>query len=97
MKKHNWKAEPWTPDADWQSHLPDVSGNEINGLGETDRRRPTQVFWHRRPTDQPFAATQRAVTERFNSIPALDAVYRNAERGPRKRSDPAPERGTECR
>ena len=26
--------------------MPGISGNEINGLGETDRRPPSKVYWH---------------------------------------------------
>ncbi|MEM9011399.1 MAG: 4Fe-4S dicluster domain-containing protein [Pseudomonadota bacterium] len=88
--KRRWTGEAWQPPEEWQAHLPEVSGNEINGVGETAPRRPTQIFWHRRPGDQPFAETQKAVTERFNSVPALDEVYRTADRGPRKLPEKAP-------
>ena len=82
--KRRWKGDAWqAPDA-WQDNLPEISGNEINGLGEREPRRPTQIFWHRHPGDQPFAKAQIAVTDRFNSVPALDEVYRTADRGPRK-------------
>ncbi|MEM8880025.1 MAG: 4Fe-4S dicluster domain-containing protein [Pseudomonadota bacterium] len=90
--KRRWKGEAWEAPDDWHEHLPEISGNEINGVGETEPRQPTQIFWHRRPADQPFAATQVAVTERFNSVPALDDVYRYADRGPRKLPEPAQER-----
>lgn len=87
-----WKDDPWTPPADWAEHLPGVSGNEVNGVGETAPRAPSQVFWHRRPAEQTFARTQIEVTERFNSIPELVEVYRDADRGPRRQPDPAQER-----
>jgi Pyruvate/2-oxoacid:ferredoxin oxidoreductase delta subunit len=92
MTKRRWPDEPWTAPPAWTASMPEVSGNEINGRGETRRRRPTQVFWHRRPADEPFAQVQVAVTERFNSVPALEEVYRSADRGPRKLPEPAPER-----
>lgn len=87
--KRRWKEEPWMPPSQWQEVLPDVSGNEVNGRGERKKRRPTQIFWHRRPAEQPFGRAQIAVTDRFNSVPALDEVYRNAERGPRRLPEPA--------
>ena len=31
---------PFTPDMDQMARAPDISGNEVNGLGETDMRRP---------------------------------------------------------
>ncbi|MEM9751438.1 MAG: 4Fe-4S dicluster domain-containing protein [Pseudomonadota bacterium] len=82
--KRRWREEPWTPPQSWAENVPEVSGNEINGLGERKTRRPTQIFWHRKPADQPYAKAQVAVTARFNSVPALDEVYRHADRGPRK-------------
>ncbi|MCG8693901.1 MAG: 4Fe-4S dicluster domain-containing protein [Minwuiales bacterium] len=87
--KRRWTGEAWQAPEEWRDVLPDISGNEVNGLGEREPRRPTQIFWHRRLADQPFARAQVAVTERFNSVPALDEVYRTAERGPRKLPDPA--------
>ena len=36
----------WRPSADQMAQWPDVSGNAINGLGETARRRPSPVYWH---------------------------------------------------
>ena len=39
----------WVPSADQMSHWPDISGNTINGLGETEVRRPTPILWH--PTE----------------------------------------------
>ena len=33
--------------------MPDIGGNEINGLGEADRRRPTVIYWND-PSTLPF-------------------------------------------
>jgi ferredoxin len=37
---------PFTPKAEQLALMPDVSGNAINGLGETERRRATPIYWH---------------------------------------------------
>ncbi len=43
-----------------QMHLwPGVSGNTINGLGETTTRRPTPVYWHEEPETIPHGPMQR--------------------------------------
>ena len=37
---------PFTPKAEQMELMPEVSGNAINGLGETKRRRASPVYWH---------------------------------------------------
>ena len=37
---------PYTPKAEQMTLVPDVSGNDINGLGETEARRASKVYWH---------------------------------------------------
>ncbi len=37
---------PFTPKPEQVALMPEVSGNTINGLGETEIRRPTHVYWH---------------------------------------------------
>lgn len=86
-----WKDNPWLPDDAWRALVPETKGVTVNGVGERDRRQPTKIFWHRRPTDETFAAVQVSVTVRFNSVPALDDVYRFADRGPRKQASVAPD------
>ncbi len=51
--------------------FPDVSGNAINGLDETRRRRPTPVFWHYGKTDLPHGALQDYYLRQFDSKPEL--------------------------
>ncbi|MFZ4721132.1 MAG: 4Fe-4S dicluster domain-containing protein [Ilumatobacteraceae bacterium] len=36
----------WVPSAEQMEHWPEVSGNDINGLGEADVRPPTPIMWH---------------------------------------------------
>jgi hypothetical protein len=44
-----------------------VSGNPINGLGETAQRRPSPFFWHP-PTMHPFADLQVAARSRMREL-----------------------------
>jgi ferredoxin len=37
---------PYTPNPEQLALMPEVSGNTINGLGETELRRPRHVYWH---------------------------------------------------
>lgn len=41
------------------AHVPDVSGNDINGLGEDALRRPRHVYWATNPDDIAHGAMQR--------------------------------------
>lgn len=50
---------PFTPLAEQVALLPEISGNAINGLGETDRRRPRHVYWAPDPDDIPHGKVQR--------------------------------------
>lgn len=49
---------PFTPDPAQMSLFPDVSGNTINGLDETDPRRPSMVYWAPNPDDIPHGPLQ---------------------------------------
>lgn len=37
---------PFTPKPEQMALLPEISGNTINGLGESTRRRATPIYWH---------------------------------------------------
>lgn len=37
---------PFTPKPEQMALMPEISGNEINGLGETEHRRASKVYWH---------------------------------------------------
>jgi ferredoxin len=45
------------PSDDQRTLLPDVTGNQINGLGETRSRRPSPIYWHN-PTTIPHGKLQ---------------------------------------
>jgi Pyruvate/2-oxoacid:ferredoxin oxidoreductase delta subunit len=37
---------PFTPKPEQVALMPETSGNDINGLGETEPRQPAKVYWH---------------------------------------------------
>ena len=41
------KSVPYTPPADILASFPEMSGNEVNGVGETEYRRASRFFWHK--------------------------------------------------
>ncbi len=86
------RTERWEPSAEVLSHFPAVSGNTVNGIGETERRPPSPFFWHEASLQthgelQAYVASQfydeREVNEAFNRDPDT-LVY--LPRGP----DPIP-------
>ena len=58
MPKDN-PYRPFTPDPAQMALRPEISGNEINGLGETARRRPSMVYWAPDPDTIPHGRMQR--------------------------------------
>ena len=40
------EKEKFEPCAEQKALWPEISGNEINGLGETETRRPNPIYWH---------------------------------------------------
>src|SRR5271155_5154062 len=54
-----------------------VSGNPINGLGETTPRRPSPFFWH--PPDQhPYGEMQLAARESSRGCPGSPEAFQAA-------------------
>lgn len=73
-KKHKPKAEPYVPDPEQLALMPEVSGNTVNGVGETQQRRPTPIY-HHDPERTPFAALQTWFRSR-PSHPSIDDARR---------------------
>ena len=69
------------PNAEQMALMPDLSGNDINGQGETEFRRPTRVYWHN-PRDIPHGRIQKWMVERFNRVDDFKKVYAEGDRGP---------------
>ena len=90
------KRGTYTPKAETLALLK-VSGNLINGLGETAPRRPSPFFWH--PPDQhPFGELQLVARKSSRSCPgspeAFQAAYNYPELVPvaetRRRTETVP-------
>jgi ferredoxin len=77
--KHT-KAERYRPKAETLALLK-VSGNPINGLGETTPRRPSPFFWH--PPDQHlYGGLQIAARQNMSKCPGYDAAFAPARNHP---------------
>lgn len=57
MPKSN-PHRPFNPDPAQMAHWPDVSGNAVNGLGETEFRNPRHVYWAPDTTEIPHGPLQ---------------------------------------
>ena len=67
-------SEPgYTPDPDQMALWPDVSGNAINGLGETSPRQPSPVYWHE-PDSIPHGPLQNWFYGRYTQSPEVAAA-----------------------
>src|SRR5271163_145414 len=58
-----------------------VSGNPINGLGETETHRPRPFFWHP-PTLHPYADLQVAARTTMSKCPGYEAAFTPARNHP---------------
>ena len=62
--------ESWRPDPEQIALRPDISGNTVNGLGETDIRRPTPVYWQ-----DPETIAHGAMQEWFGAREMIPLVH----------------------
>jgi epoxyqueuosine reductase len=70
------KRKPYSPKAETLALLK-VSGNPINGLGETAPRRPSPFFWH--PPDQhPYAELQIVARQNSRKCPGAPEAFQAA-------------------
>ncbi|MEX0280936.1 MAG: 4Fe-4S dicluster domain-containing protein [Arenibacterium sp.] len=69
---------PFTPDPDQVAATPEISGNTVNGLGETDFRRPEMVYWAPDPGKIPHGPLQLYFYMQSAKEPAFDV--KRAER-----------------
>ena len=75
----------FTPNPELMALWPEVSGNDINGRGETERRRPRPVYWQR-PHRIAHHKVQEWSVRKFGDEPTLLKVY-GGDRGPKERTD----------
>ncbi|MEM9529724.1 MAG: 4Fe-4S dicluster domain-containing protein [Pseudomonadota bacterium] len=64
------KRSDYQPNPLFTDLFPEISGNEVNGLGETEPRRASPFFWHP-PPRQSHGALQAAVTDFHRHSPEL--------------------------
>jgi len=50
---------PFTPNPEMMALRPEITGSEINGVGETEERRPRMVYWAPNPDDIEFGEVQK--------------------------------------
>jgi ferredoxin len=79
------KTQVWTPPAEIAALFPEVSGNAVNGLGETDARQPRYVMWTR-PDRIAHGRVQQHVNDTYESHPRLKGCFS----GPERRAKPVP-------
>lgn len=74
-QRHRHREPPYQPRPEQMKLWPEISGNDINGLGDRDARRPRVIFW-RRPSE---SITHGQVQEFFWSTarnpPVVDAAW----------------------
>ncbi len=76
-------SREYSPDPKYLDAFPDKSGNDVNGLGEDERRPPSPFFWHPKNRHD-FGDLQDAVMHNFHTSPDIQRVYNpNADRGPK--------------
>ena len=55
----NQTVKQFVPQSEQMALMPEISGNEVNGLGETDFRRPSYVYWGNDPDDTAHGEVQK--------------------------------------
>ncbi|MEM6462338.1 MAG: 4Fe-4S dicluster domain-containing protein [Pseudomonadota bacterium] len=68
---------PFKPDPQQVERVPEISGNEINGLGEAEFRRPKIVYWAPDPDDIPHGKLQRWFYSYNRDDPAFADTFAN--------------------
>ncbi len=87
---------PWRMSDEQKALIREVSGNDINGLGETEFRRPSIVYW---PNDRVFDAIPHGKLCKFmgrHQSPDVRAVFRDTENRAPLALDPVAEARVEA-
>ena len=79
---------PFSPDPAQMALKPDISGNTINGLGETEQRRPRMVYWAPDPDTIPHGKMQRWF---YQVDPDHPALRRAREQRAQMTTEPVPD------
>lgn len=78
------KGTAYTPPEDIIAAFPDQSGNEVNGVGESDYRRASRFFWHK-PELQSHGGLQKKVLQYIMGEASVGAEFIHAGPGDPKR------------
>jgi Pyruvate/2-oxoacid:ferredoxin oxidoreductase delta subunit len=76
------KFPNYVPMREFTDLMPEVSGNAVNGLGETRPRRASPFFWHP-PERQTHGALQQKVTDYQQAVPEIARYFSSAPPGGR--------------
>ena len=76
MAKSPYK--PYTPKPEQMALVPEMSGNTVNGLGETEFRQPTHVYWSE-PENIPHGGLQKFFFEQNPDNPAIVEARANRD------------------
>ena len=74
MKDYLLARDPksiYQPPEEQLALFPNISGNALNGLGETEIRPPKPIFWHHGVENLPHKALQDYYLEKYNKVPEL--------------------------
>lgn len=86
------RREVWTPSPEQMAQWPSISGNTINGVGETAVRRPSPIYWHA-PDATPHGPLQLWFGARFT--PTVQAARAERNRMLEEPLEPRAERRAE--
>ena len=88
------RLQPWTPSAEQMALWPAISGNTINGVGESDVRKPSPIYWHAPESTAhgklqlwfygrmtPIVLRAREERMRATELPVAPLAERRVERG----------------
>ncbi len=99
MTKANLSEAPWVPNPEVMKLWPDVSGNTINGINETEKRPPSPVFWradgsishtdvlfyfYNRDKDNEAISASRKLREAPIALPLTDIPDEHVQKSPSK-------------
>lgn len=87
MTKSN-RFRPFTPDPAQMALKPDVSGNTINGLGESTPRQPRMIYWAPNPDTIAHGAMQRWF---YQVDPTNPHLSKARERRAQRLAEPLPD------
>jgi ferredoxin len=81
MPPNTRKAPIWTPPPELAAKMPaHLSGNTVNGEGETATRRPTPIMWHHPKLIPDFAEIQEVVNRTYIEHPVLGGMFTTPDR-----------------